>query len=82
MVDPFSHQEPTPLQTYQEPTPLHKNCPLYNASPAQRPAIDSARAATADSATVIRAVTKTRAASTEAPVTANHPCSIHIKVAG
>ena len=53
-----------------------------NASPAQRPAIDSARAATADSATVISAVTKTRAASTDAPVTANHPRSIHIKVAG
>ena len=53
-----------------------------NASPAQRPTSDSARAATADSATVINKVTITRAASTDAPVTANHPSSIHIKVAG
>jgi hypothetical protein len=42
----------------------------------------TARAATADSATVIRRVTKIRAASTDAPVTANHPRSIHISVAG
>ena len=33
-------------------------------------------------ARVINPITKARAASTEAPVIENHPCNIHINVAG
>ena len=46
------------------------------------PAIDSAHAATADRAAVINTLTRTRADSADDPVTANHPRSIRISVAG